>query len=304
MGHNMGVTRRARLQRYAWLSVFTAVATIALKTWAWWITESVGLLSDAAESVVNLVAAIVALIVLGVAARPADDNHNFGHAKAEYLSAGVEGAMIFVAAMVIIYAAIERLVHPRPLESLGIGVVVSAVAAVLNGVVAVVLLRVGRAHRSITLIADGRHLMTDLITTVGVIAAIVVVAVTGWYRLDPVIAIAVAINILVIGYRLIAESTSGLMDVALPDEEVAQIEGVLDGFRSPEVEFHDVRTRTSGHLRFLQLHMLVPGDWSVHRGHDLVEEVEEGLRGTFEDLLVTVHLEPIEDPRSYESWRR
>ncbi|MFT3901277.1 MAG: cation diffusion facilitator family transporter [Gordonia sp. (in: high G+C Gram-positive bacteria)] len=298
------MTRRARLQRFAWLSIATAVATIALKVVAWQLTGSVGLLSDAAESVVNLVAAVVALIALGVAARPADDNHNFGHAKAEYFSAGVEGAMIFVAAIVIIFAAIERMLHPRSLESLGIGVVVSVVAAVLNGVVALVLLRAGRRYRSITLTADGKHLMTDLVTTAGVVVGIVVVALTGWEWLDPIIAIAVALNILFIGYRLIVESTSGLMDVALPDEDVARFFSVLDEFRSPDVEFHDVRTRTSGHLRFLQLHMLVPGDWSVQRGHDLVEEVEARLHEQVEDLVITVHLEPIEDPRAYEPDRR
>ncbi|WP_124248098.1 cation diffusion facilitator family transporter [Gordonia sp. X0973] len=289
---------------FAWLSIVTALATIALKVGAWWLTGSVGLLSDAAESVVNLVAAVVALFALRVAARPADDDHNFGHAKAEYFSAGVEGAMIFVAAVVIIYAAVERIIHPRDLESLGLGVGISVLASVLNGVVAVVLLRAGRRYRSITLTADGRHLMTDVVTTAGVVAGIILVGITHWYWLDPIIAIAVAINILFVGYRLIKESTSGLMDIAMPDEEVGSIGRVLDGFRSPEVEFHDVRTRVGGHLRFLQLHMLVPGEWSVQRGHDLVEDVEERLREAVDDLIITVHLEPIEDPRSYESWRR
>ncbi|WP_290705971.1 MULTISPECIES: cation diffusion facilitator family transporter [Gordonia] len=298
------VTRRDNLQRFAWLSIATAIVTIALKTGAWWITGSVGLLSDAAESVVNLVAAVAMLIALGVAAKPADDNHNFGHAKAEYFSAGVEGALIFVAAVAIIYAAVERLLNPRPLEALGIGLAISVVAAVVNGVVAVILLRAGRRHRSITLTADGRHLMTDLVTTAGVLVAIGVVAFTGWTILDPIIAIAVAINILFVGYRLIAESTLGLMDTALPDGDVGLIEEALDGFRSPDVEFHDVRTRVGGHLRYLQLHMLVPGEWSVQRGHDVVEDVEAGLHEVVEDLHITIHLEPIEDPRSYESWRR
>ncbi|GAB08635.1 cation efflux protein [Gordonia araii NBRC 100433] len=260
----------------------------------------------------NLVAAVVALIVLGIAAKPADDSHNFGHAKAEYFSAGVEGAMIVVAAAVIIYSAVERLLNPRPLESLGIGIGISIAAAVINGIVALVLIRAGRRYRSITLTADGRHLMTDLVTTAGVVVGVVVVALTGWDRLDPIIAIAVAINILFVGYRLIAESTSGLMDAALPDKEVAAIDEVLDEFRTrarsggdgEPVEFHDIRTRTGGHQRFLQMHMLVPGEWSVQRGHDLVEEVEERLRAAVEDLVVTVHLEPVEDPRSYESWRR
>ncbi|GAA3028891.1 cation diffusion facilitator family transporter [Gordonia defluvii] len=298
------MTRRDNLQRFAWLSIATAIVTIALKTGAWWITGSVGLLSDAAESVVNLVAAVAMLIALGVAAKPADDNHNFGHAKAEYFSAGVEGALIFVAAVAIIYAAVERLLNPRPLEALGIGLAISVVAAVVNGVVAVILLRAGRRHRSITLTADGRHLMTDLVTTAGVLVAIGVVAFTGWTILDPIIAIAVAINILFVGYRLIAESTLGLMDTALPDGDVGLIEEALDGFRSPDVEFHDVRTRVGGHLRYLQLHMLVPGEWSVQRGHDVVEDVEAGLHEVVEDLHITIHLEPIEDPRSYESWRR
>ncbi|HNP56496.1 MAG TPA: cation diffusion facilitator family transporter [Gordonia sp. (in: high G+C Gram-positive bacteria)] len=298
------MTNRARLQRFAWLSIGAAIATIALKTGAWWVTGSVGLLSDAAESVVNLVAAVVALIALRVAARPADDNHNFGHAKAEYFSAGVEGAMIFVAAAVILVAAVERLLHPRPLESLGVGVLISVVAAALNGAVALILIRAGRQYRSITLTADGKHLLTDLVTTVGVVVGIIVVAVTGWERLDPVIAIAVAINILFVGYRLVVESTSGLMDAVLPAAEVAEIDGVLDGFRSDDVEFHDVRTRESGHLRFVQMHMLVPGRWSVQEGHDLAEAVEGRLDEAVEDLVVTIHIEPLEDPRSYEAHRR
>jgi len=298
------VSNRSRLQQFAWLSIATAIATIALKTGAWWITGSVGLLSDAAESVVNLVAAIVALVALGVAARPADDSHNFGHAKAEYFSAGVEGAMIVVAAVVIIYSAVDRLLHPRELESLGLGLAISVVAAVLNGVVGWILIRAGRNHRSPTLSADGKHLMTDVVTTVGVIVAVAVVAITGWHRMDPVIAIAVAVNILFVGYRLIVDSTSGLMDASLPDDDREQIEQVLDEFRSRSVDFHDVRTRVGGHMRFLQLHMLVPGDWSVQQGHDLVEEVESALREAVEDLVVVVHLEPIDDPRSYESWRR
>lgn len=304
VGDNVVVTNRARLQRFAWLSIAAAIATIVLKTGAWWLTGSVGLLSDAAESVVNLVAAVVALIALRVAARPADDNHNFGHAKAEYFSAGVEGAMIFVAAAVILVAAVERLLHPRPLESLGAGVLISVVAAALNGAVALVLLRAGRQYRSITLTADGKHLLTDLVTTAGVVVGIVVVAITGWERLDPIIAIAVAINILFVGYRLVVESTSGLMDAVLPADEVAKIDGVLDGFRSDDVEFHDVRTRESGHLRFVQMHMLVPGRWSVQDGHDLAETVEGRLDEAVEDLVVTIHIEPLEDPRSYEAHRR
>ncbi|MFC0316399.1 cation diffusion facilitator family transporter [Gordonia phosphorivorans] len=296
------------LSRWALLSIATALVTIALKTTAWQITGSVGLLSDAAESLVNLVAAIVAFIALRVAARPADDDHNFGHAKSEYFSAVIEGVMIVVAAGVIIYTAVDRLLNPRELESIGIGLGISVVASVFNGVVAWLLIRAGRRHRSITLEADGKHLLTDVWTTAGVVVGVALVALTGWLPLDPLIAIGVAINILVVGYLLIKRSTAGLMDTALGDDDLARIDEVLEKFRAdsaPEpVEFHDIRTRESGPVRFLQLHMLVPGAWSVQRGHDAAEVVEAALRDAVEGLVVTVHLEPIEDPRAYESWRR
>ncbi|WP_026917611.1 cation diffusion facilitator family transporter [Gordonia shandongensis] len=292
------------LSRWALLSIATALVTIALKTLAWQITGSVGLLSDAAESVVNLVAAVVAFFALRIAARPADDDHNFGHAKSEYFSAVVEGVMIVVAAVVIMATAVDRLINPRELESVGIGLVVSVIASVLNAVVAWQLLRVGRRHRSATLEADGQHLLTDVWTTGGVVVGVGLVAVTGWTVLDPVIAIIVAVNILFVGYRLVKESTLGLMDTAVPDAERAAIDAVLDGFRTDGVDFHDVRTREAGHLRFVQLHMLVPGRWTVQRAHDLLEEVETELHSAVEDLRPTIHLEPIEDPRSYEPWRR
>lgn len=293
------------LSRWALLSIAVALATIGLKTGAWMLTGSVGLLSDAAESVVNLVAAVVAFIALKIAARPADDGHNFGHAKSEYFAAVIEGVMIVVAAGVIIAAAVERLLHPRDLESIGVGLLISVVAAVLNGVVAVFLMRAGRTHRSITLEADGKHLMTDVWTTAGVIVGVGLVALTGWLPLDSLVAIAVAINIIVVGGRLVRRSTAGLMDAALGDDDVSAIGAVLDRFRAADgIDFHDVRTRESGRLRFAQLHMLVPGQWSVQRGHDVVEQVETALRDAVPDLIVTVHLEPIEDPRAYESWRR
>lgn len=293
------------LSRWALLSIGAAVVTIALKTAAWLITGSVGLLSDAAESVVNLVAALIAFISLRIAARPPDDDHQFGHAKSEYFSAVIEGALIVVAAGVIIYSAIDRLLHPQELESIGLGLALSVVATALNGVVAWLLLRVAREHRSITLEADAKHLLTDVWTTIGVVAGLVLVALTGWLPLDSIIAIAVAGNILVVGYLLIKRSTGGLMDSALDPADQTVIEAVLDRFRSAGVvDFHDVRTRESGSQRFLQLHMLVPGDWTVQRGHDAVEEVETQLRAALDTLTVTVHLEPIDDPRAYESWRR
>lgn len=292
------------LSRWALLSIAAAVVTIVLKTTAWLLTGSVGLLSDAAESVVNLVAAVVAFIALRIAARPADDEHQFGHAKSEYFSAVIEGVMIVVAAGVIIYTAVERLLHPRELESIGLGLLISVVASVVNGAVAVLLIRVGRRHRSITLEADGRHLLTDVWTTVGVVVGVGLVAWTGWLPLDSIVAIAVAINILAVGYLLIRRSTAGLMDVALTPEDQAEIDQILDRFRTEEIDFHDVRSRESGRLRFVQLHMLVPGDWSVQQGHDRVEKVEAALRSGLPGLIVTIHLEPIEDPQAYEPWRR
>ncbi len=295
------MSTRDSLTRFAWLSVAAAVATIVIKTVAWQLTGSVGLLSDAAESVVNLVAAFVALIALRVAARPPDDNHHFGHTKAEYFSAAIEGVMIFVAALFIIVAAVERLLNPRPLDNLGVGLAVSVGASLINLVVGMTLLRAGRTHRSITLTADGRHLLTDVWTSAGILVGVVLVWVTGWDRLDPIIAILVGINILVTGGRLLAESSFGLMDGAMKAEEIAEINAVLDDFTSADVTFHGVRTREAGHQRFVSLHVLVPGAWTVQQGHDLLEQVEARLKATLEHLDVDTHLEPIEDPRAYES---
>lgn len=288
------------LKKFAWLSVATAIATIALKVGAWWITGSVGLLSDAAESVVNLVAAVIALVAITVSERPADDDHQYGHSKAEYFSAGAEGAMIFVAAAFILYVSGERLLNPQPLESLGVGLLISVVAAVLNGVVGVLLLRAGTRHRSPTLKADGKHLLTDVVTSAGVVVGVALVWLTGWEMLDPIVGIAVAINILVIGYRLVHESGMGLMDATLPDADNQVIEEVLARHREPgRVDFHELRTRESGRWRFVEFHALVPGDWSVERGHDLVETVEQEIHAVLEFSHITTHLEPIEDERAY-----
>lgn len=295
----MGV-QSTNLTKFAWLSIAAAIATISIKTTAWAMTGSVGLLSDAAESVVNLVAAIVALIALTIAARPADDNHHFGHYKAEYFSAAIEGVMIFLAAAVIIWAAIDRLLHPSELQELGLGLAISVVASVINGVVAVVLLRAGRRYRSITLKADGHHLMTDVWTSVGVLVGVGLVWLTGWAWLDPVVAIAVALNILYTGSKLVAESSAGLMDVTLSDEDNARIQQILDSFSSEEITFHAVRTRMAGSRRFMEFHVLVPGDWTVQEAHMQADYVIEAINDVFPDMWVTHHLEPIEDPRSYE----
>lgn len=287
------------LSRYAYLSIAAAITTITLKTVAWRLTGSVGLLSDAVESIVNLVAAIAVLVALKVAARPADKNHHFGHSKAEYFSAAIEGLMILIAALAIMWSAVERFMHPRALENVGIGLGISVVASVVNGAVAFVLLRAGRKHRSLTLIADGKHLMTDVWTSAGVVAGVLLVALTGIDRLDPVIAFLVGLNIVVTGWRLLHESTEGLMDISMSKEDNKAIADVLTTFVTDEVHFHALRTRVSGHHRFAEVHVLVPGAWTVQQGHDLVEEVEEAVHGLFPDVALTCHLEPSEDPRAY-----
>ncbi|WP_121030218.1 cation diffusion facilitator family transporter [Terracoccus luteus] len=287
------------LSRYAYLSIAAALVTITLKFFAWRITGSVGLLSDAAESVVNLVAAVAVLIALRVAAMPADKNHHFGHTKAEYFSAAIEGMMIFAAAVVIVYTAVERFLNPQPIENVGVGLAISVVASVVNGVVGWLLIRAGRRYRSLTLTADGKHLMTDVWTSAGVVVGVIAVALTGIERLDPVIAFLVGLNIIWTGWSLVRESSEGLMDIALSKEENAALAAVLTRFVSPDVHFHALRTRVSGHHRFAEVHVLVPGAWTVQQGHDLVEEVEDAVREEFADLTLTCHLEPAEDPRAY-----
>lgn len=280
------------LTKFAWLSITTALVTIGLKSGAYLVTGSVGLLSDAAESLVNLVAAVVALIALTVAARPADDNHHFGHGKAEYFSAGIEGMLIFVAAAFILVTSIQRFLHPAALESVGIGLAISTVASALNGAVGVYLIRTGRRHRSVTLTADGKHLLTDVWTSVGVIIGVLLVALTGWQRLDPVVAMMVAVNILWTGYRLVSQSVTSLLDAALPEQDVARLDAALDRLRTSEVEFAELRTRESGRQRFVTLTVLVPGSWTVDRGHQVAEEVETAIGEALPDTTVQTHLEP------------
>ena len=288
------------LTRFAWLSIGAAVLTIAVKSGAALLTGSVGLLSDAAESLVNLVAAIVALIALHVAIQPPDRNHPYGHSKAEYFSAAVEGIMIFAAAAVIIYTAVERLIHPQPLERLGLGLALSVGASVINGLVALVLLRQGRRHDSMTLVADGKHLMTDVITSVAVLVGVALVAITDVWQLAPIVALLAGANILFTGVRLVRDSVNGLMDAALPDEEVARLRRIMDGFAGDDVAFHAVRTRMAGARHFASFHVLVPGDWTVKRGHDAVEDIIDAIIAEMPNLRVEAHLEPREDPRSYE----
>lgn len=290
----------ATLTRYAWLSIGAALSTLALKALAWALTSSVGLLSDALESLVNVGAAVMLLSMLRVAARPADDDHAYGRNKAEYFASGFEGMLVVVAAAAIAYTATTRLLHPRPLDHPGLGLAVTTVASGLNFFVSRVLMRAGQRHRSVALQADAQHLMTDVWTSAGVILGVSLVALTGWLVLDPIIALAVAINILSIGWRLLRQSIGGLMDAAWPAEERQVLESVLDEFRSRGLGFHAVRTRCAGARRFASFHVLVPGGWTVQQGHDLLEDIERRIATRVPAVTLDTHLEPIEDPSSYQ----
>jgi cation diffusion facilitator family transporter len=287
---------RSRLFRFAWLSIFAAVVTIGLKLAAFLLTGSVGLLSDALESVVNLVAAIIALIALNIAARPPDDDHAFGHDKVEYFSSGVEGTLILLAAASIAYASIERFLSPQPLDDIGVGLVISAVASLVNGGVAIVLMRAGREYQSITLEADAKHLLTDVYTSIGIIAALIVVNATGWTWLDPTIGIVVALNILRSGALLVRRSALGLMDTAIPPVDINQIESIFDRYRHRGLDFHALRTRDAGARQFISFHVLVPAGWTVQRGHNLLEKLEADVRAALPRSHITTHLEPLGDP--------
>ena len=291
---------RGSLRRFAWLSIAAAVATIALKAFAYLLTGSVGLLSDALESFVNLAGALMALAMLSLAARPPDANHAYGHGKAEYFSSGVEGGLILIAAVSIAVAAVDRLLHPRPLEQLGLGLTISVVASLVNFGVSVVLMRAARQYESITLRANAHHLMTDVWTSAGVLVGVGAVAVTGWLWLDPLVALAVAANIVWTGVRIVHASILGLMDTALPAAELAAITAVLDRYAGDEVRYHALRTRQAGPRRFVSVHVLVPGAWSVMRGHDLLERIEADIREALPLVSVLTHLEPLEDPAAHD----
>lgn len=302
---------------YGWLSILAAISTIALKSYAYWLTDSVGLLSDALESLINLVAAVIMLIVLSIAARPPDDGHAYGHEKIEYFSSGAEGIMILLAAFSIGFAAWERLWHPQPLQQLDVGIAISVFASLINLAVARVLIGVGKRRQSITLESDGKHLMTDVWTTVGILIGIAVISVAnhfeaslvaarqlglnGWEILDPIIAILVALNIVWAGLQLIRRTISGLMDAALSADEQAAIVAVLEQFAaSGEITYHALRTRYAGARRFMSVHVLVPGHWTVQQGHDLVETMEQQIMTLFDNIDIDTHIEPIED---IASWR-
>jgi cation diffusion facilitator family transporter len=291
---------RASLRRYAWLSIGAALATMGLKGVAYFLTGSVGLLSDAIESLVNLVGALMALWMLTVAAREPDEEHAYGHTKAEYFSSGVEGSLILVAAMSIGTAAVGRLLTPRPLQQLGVGLAVSVTASLVNLVVARVLLRAGRRFDSVTLAASAHHLLTDVWTSAGVLAGVSLVALTGWQPLDPVVALIVAANIIWTGGRILRESVLGLLDTALPIKERDAVRTAVERHLPDNVQYHALRTRQSGARRFVSLHVLVPGAWTVHQGHELLERLEREIRGVVPNVTVFTHLEAIEDPSSWD----
>jgi cation diffusion facilitator family transporter len=290
---------RSSLTRFAWISIGAALVTIALKILAYVLTGSVGLLSDAIESGVNLVGGVMALAMLRIAERPADEDHAYGHGKAEYFSSGVEGTLILVAAISIAWAAVGRLITPKALEQVGAGLAVSVGASVVNLVVALILLRVGRKRNSITLEANAQHLLTDVWTSVGVVVGVAAVAVTGWERLDPIVALAVAANIVWTGIGIVRRSTAGLMDAALPAEDIAIVRKVLKVHEDDGVQFHALQTRQSGARKFVSMHVLVPGEWTARHSHNLLERIEGEIRHALPGSSVFTHLEPQDDPASF-----
>jgi cation diffusion facilitator family transporter len=292
--------KKRSLTRFIWLSIAAAIFTIALKGGAYFITDSVGLLSDALESLVNLVAAVAALFLLIIAERPPDEDHAYGHTKAEYFSSGFEGGLILIAAITIGWSAIGRLISPQPIEQVGLGLVLSIIASVINLGVALVLMRAGRQYNSITLEADAHHLLTDVWTSVGVIVGIGMVALTGWYLLDSIIALLVAINIVRTGIKLIHRSALGLLDTALPEDERAKVIEILDRYKLEGIIYHALRTRQASTRRFVSMHILVPGDWTVQYGHQLLERMEKEIREALANTTVFTHIEPLEDPVSWE----
>jgi cation diffusion facilitator family transporter len=291
------------LSRFAAVAIAAAVVVIGLKLGAWRLTGSVGLLSDAVESLANLAGAVVAYIMLVVADRPPDEEHAYGHSKAEYFASGFEGGLIVVASLGIGWVALSRLLSPQPLEWVGLGLLVVAVATAVNFWVARLLLETGRAHGSVTLESSGHHLMTDVWTSMGVIVGVGAVGLTGWGWLDPVIALAVAAHILTTGARLVRGSALGLLDTALPEVELDRVREVLAQYEEQGIEFHAVRSRRAGRRAFVSMHVLVPGGWTVQRGHDLAEEVEAAVRELIPGCTVFTHLEPVEDPASLRDQR-
>lgn len=309
-------TQPANLRSYGWLSLAAAVFTLLLKTYAYWLTDSVGLLSDAAESLINLTASIILLVVLNISSRPPDENHAYGHEKIEYFSSGAEGVLIILAAIAIAATAIDRLLHPQALQRLDFGIGVSIVASIVNLIVARVLIGAGNRYCSIALEADGRHLMTDVWTTLGILIGLAMIfafenlpylatlgkslGFSSWQFLDSIIALGVALHIVLSGVHLLRRTTAGLMDEALPQDELQAVIEILDRFQvSNPIAYHALRTRYAGAKRFVSFHLLVPGNWSVQQGHDLIEAIEQEIKTKFDVIDLDTHLEPIEDLASW-----
>lgn len=284
---------------YALLSLAAAVATIALKFTAYKLTGSVGLLSDAAESVINLITAGVTLWALTLAAQPPDKEHPFGHSKAEYFSGGLEGACILLAAVGIVYIAVPRFFYPQPVEQIGYGLLLSTLSSAINGVVGFTLIKAGKRLRALALTADGHHLMTDVWTSGGVVIGLLLVQLTGWTFLDPLVALLVAVNIVWTGLRLMRETADGLLDSSLPEVEIGIITEILAPYERDGIQFHALRTRAAASHRFVSFHVLVPGVWSIQEGHDLCEEIEQAITAALPMTDVDTHLEPVEDPVSW-----
>jgi len=290
-----GSNNRAALARYAWISIGASILTILLKSLAYLLTNSVGFLSDAVESIVNLVAGFMALAMLTVAARPADEIHAYGHSKAEYFSSTTEGILILVAAGGIITTAVRRFLAPQPLEQLGIGVALSVVASLVNFFAARILLKTGKRENSITLEADAHHLMTDVWTSLGVITGMAIVALTGWQTIDPIVAVLVGLNIIWTAYQLLRRSVAGLMDASLPVKEQKIIMDVMEKFRGKGVVFHSLRTRQSAAQRFLSVHMRAPGTWTLHEAHHVAEDFEHAVRDELPDAVILTDIEPADE---------
>ncbi|HKI45243.1 MAG TPA: cation diffusion facilitator family transporter [Balneolales bacterium] len=294
------ITDRSSLTRFAWLSIIAAILTIGLKAAAYFLTKSVGLLSDAMESLINLAGAIMALSMLTIAARPPDEDHPYGHSKAEYFSSGLEGSLIVIAAVSIGYAAIERLIYPRPLEQIGLGLIISVFASLINLGVALILLKAARQYNSITLKANANHLFTDVWTSAGVLIGVGLVVLTGWNPLDSIVALIVAGNIIWTGFRIVRQSIHGLMDTAWEATDQQRLLELLKPYVESGIDYHALRTRQAGARRFVSIHILVPGEWTVDRGHLLLEQIEADIRDNFSNVTVFTHLEPLENPVSWK----
>lgn len=299
----MNAPTPVNLTRFAWISIAAAVITITMKLAAYWLTNSVGLLSDALESIVNLITAIVALVALRIAARPADEEYSFGYSKVEFFSSGFEGGMILIAAGSIAFTAIQRLLNPQPLEQVGYGLLISVIASLVNLGASRTLSQAGKRYGSITLQADAHHLMTDVITTGGVIVGVGLVSVTGLGFLDAVIALVVAANILFMGAKLLRQAFFGLMDKSLSPSEMAKIQSILKAHQAQGIEFHGLRTRSAAARGFVSMHILVPGALSVQEGHAIAEKIENEIRQELSQVALFTHVEPIEDPVSQEDIR-